>query len=592
MLNIAVDTETYYDDACNVAELGPYAYCRHPEWSCYLVSISSEDGYRFVGPPEKVEWERINGHRWLMANAAFDLEVIDRLKELGICPAHLAPGDVSDVLDLSRYLQQPGNLKDAVAQMLGKSMDKAIRTSMKGKVLMDLPEEKRTAVLEYAQRDADLTLELWQKFHEQWPAWEQRLSTINRDMGRKGLPVDKDLLDEHYRNLSTLLWNTREKIPWDEPILSEIQVHKYCREQGISAPISMAKTSVDFENWLAKHGDSHPAIRALSEYRRINTLLERVRTMILRTREDGTVPVGQKYCGATATRRFSMDGGINFQNMSREALFGVDIRKTITAPHGFLWAVVDATSIEPAVGAVLCRDKDLQDFLRDGGDVYERCARAMGDYADPRPLKEVDKGLRQRNKPIRLGGEYGQGARGLKDYAKTYGVEMSLEEATEYTRKFRENHPKIVNQWRLLENGIRRSCGTPVFSVKLPSGNTLEYRKPVLKKPADSNFPTVMATVVRGSKPVEGRVWGSAIHQHCCQATARDVLCWYLMTLVDTEKIDVRLTVHDEIVALVPEETAEECLGRIVRVMSTPPPWMPSLPAKAEGFLTKQYGKG
>jgi len=593
MPTLAIDTETFYNDECNVGDLGPHAYCRHPDWTCYLVSISSEDGYKFTGPPEKVDWEKVNGHTWVFANASFDLEVIDRLKELGIAPKHIAPSKVVDVLDMSRYLQQPGNLKDAVKALLGHEMSKAIRTSMKGKVLLDLPEEKQPPVIEYAQRDADYTLELWLKYNEKWPLWEQRLSEINREMGRKGVPVDRELLEKHSTHLKDLLWTTREKIPWDEPIMSEIQVHKWCREQGIPAPMSMAKTSEEFAGWLLKYGEKYPALAALSEYRRVNTLNERIQTMLVRLRPDGTVPVGVKYCGATSTRRFSGEGGINFQNMSRDALFGVDIRRTITAPEGFLWAVVDATSIEPAVGAVLCKDLDLQKFLRDGGDVYERCARAMGDYTDPRPIKVADPKLRQKNKPIRLGGEYGQGAVGLQQYAKTtYGVEMTLEEAKSYVYKFRDAHPRIVSQWRMLEGGLKRACGEGDFVIKMPSGNTLTYRKPKLKMFEEGRPASVVATVVRGSKPIEARIWGSLMHEGCCQATARDVLCWYLLQLVDFEKMDVRLTVHDEIVALVPEATAEADLERVIRVMSTPPPWMPSLPARAEGFLTKQYRKG
>jgi len=352
----------------------------------------------------------------------------------------------------------------------------------------------------------------------------------------------------------------------------------------------MAKDSVAFAGWLEKHGATHPAVKAMSEYRRINTLAERVYTMVARTREDGTLPFGVKYCGATATRRFSGDAGCNFHNMSREALFGVDVRKTIVAPEGFTWAVVDTTSIEPGVGSVLCKDKDTQAFLRAGGDIYEQCARRLGFYDDPAPLKKKDKALRQRIKPVRLGGEYGQGARGLVDYAKGYGVTFSMDEAQSMVDLFRSVEPRIVQQWRRLDRALRDSAGHGDLTLNLPSGNTLVYRNVHYKTFPDGKT-EIVATVVKGSNPIETRLWGSRLHENCCQAVARDVLCQYILDL-DDMGYDIRLTVHDEVVVLVRLETAEQDLAKIIKVMSTPPKWMPSLPAGAEGFLTSAYRKG
>ena len=51
------------------------------------------------------------------------------------------------------------------------------------------------------------------------------------------------------------------------------------------------------------------------------------------------------------------------------------------------------------------------------------------------------------------------------------------------------------------------------------------------------------------------------------------------------------LTVHDELVFEVPEETAREDLHRIVAIMEKPLAWAPGLPLKADGQLMSRYGK-
>lgn len=589
----AIDTETFYSNECNVVDLGPYAYCQHPDWSCYLVSISGSDGFRWVGPPEEADWLRVAGTTWIMANAAFDITVIARLKELGIAPSDCNPTEVFDVLDLARYLQLPGNLAQAGKAILKKvRTNKNVRTQMKNKLPKDLTEEKRKALFDYALEDTDDTLAIWLEAGDKWPQWERDLSRINRDMCEKGLPVDKEQLDRDFQHLNTLLFNTQAQIPWtdSETVLSRKAVARYCRDNGILPPISMAKDSIDFEQWLAKYGDRFPAVKAMSEYRRINTLFSRVCAMRRRYRTDGTIPIGIKYCGATATRRFSGEGGINFHNMSRDEQYGIDIRKRIVAPKGFLWAVVDTTSIEPAVGSVLCKDVELQEFLRNKGDVYEKCGRDLELYMDPRPIKIGDKPLRQKMKPVRLGGEYGQGADGLVVYAKTaFGVDMDRDEAQTLITKFRAKSPKIVAQWRKLDMALKSAAGRGDLELRLPSGNLLTYR--------DVRYKTIkgktelIANVVKGSMPIEQRLWGSRLHENCCQAAARDVLCQYILDL-EQDGYDMRLTVHDETVTLVREETAEEDLKHILAVMSSSPKWMPNLPAGAEGFLCKEYRKG
>ena len=50
------------------------------------------------------------------------------------------------------------------------------------------------------------------------------------------------------------------------------------------------------------------------------------------------------------------------------------------------------------------------------------------------------------------------------------------------------------------------------------------------------------------------------------------------------------LTVHDEIVAVVPESRGQECLKVMIDIMRTPPAWAEGLPLDAEGDVAYSYG--
>jgi DNA polymerase len=60
---------------------------------------------------------------------------------------------------------------------------------------------------------------------------------------------------------------------------------------------------------------------------------------------------------------------------------------------------------------------------------------------------------------------------------------------------------------------------------------------------------------------------------------------------IEAAGIPVVLTVHDEVVCEVAEDRAQEALGRIERIMSTPPEWMPTLPVACEAKIEERYGK-
>lgn len=85
-------------------------------------------------------------------------------------------------------------------------------------------------------------------------------------------------------------------------------------------------------------------------------------------------------------------------------------------------------------------------------------------------------------------------------------------------------------------------------------------------------------------------VAGPILVHNCTQATARDVMASAWIRCIDAGYTPV-MSVHDELVFEVEEETAQEDLARLQQIMETPVPWAPALPLRTSGKLCDKYEK-
>jgi DNA polymerase len=75
------------------------------------------------------------------------------------------------------------------------------------------------------------------------------------------------------------------------------------------------------------------------------------------------------------------------------------------------------------------------------------------------------------------------------------------------------------------------------------------------------------------------------------QATARDVMADAMITL-DEQGVPLTATVHDELIADVPDANADATYAEMERVMASTPFWAQGLPMGAAGFVAMRYQKG
>ena len=99
---------------------------------------------------------------------------------------------------------------------------------------------------------------------------------------------------------------------------------------------------------------------------------------------------------------------------------------------------MDYSQIELRIAAKISGDKEMLSAYAEGRDLHTLTAQSLTGHTD------VSKDERKLAKAVNFGLLYGMGAKGLQSYAlKSYGVEMNLEEAALYRRRFFETYPGL-----------------------------------------------------------------------------------------------------------------------------------------------------
>lgn len=572
-MTIAIDFETYYDDEVSITTLGTHNYLAHPKCEPYLVSVASDHGANVF---EGVQSSRPMGDHAVAHNASFDQRVAESLSWL--------PMKWDCTADLAAYLRAPRNLAGAARHLLGESVSKAARDGMKG-VTWEEAKAKgwEQKMKDYARRDAELCYRLWNEHSHKWPEHERKLSRQTRALQDpdRGVLVDQEALAAGIEKVSQVRENALNALPWgeeDKP-LSLDHVRRQCELDGIKPPPSLAKDSPECDAWL----DSNPGVswvEPLRTFRSANMFLSKLEALQRRVLPNGHVPVALKYFGGH-TGRWSGDNGVNFQNLPRGEMFGVDFRKLLKPLPGHTFLIADLSQIEPRVLAWLTKDRAFLDSCRRGVPLYEAHARAtMGWNGGDLKSEDPSRYALAKARVLALG--YGCGHKKFVHMAKTLlGMELDETQAQKIVDDFRSTSPRLTKLWNNLDEGFRASVGSN-FEVTLPSGRDMVYYNVFRHGRYGNDFG---CTQTLGGKEVT--LWGGAITENIVQAAARDVFADRLLALEEAG-FNIAFHVHDEVILHVPKNTVDSVTREVHRIFTTAPEWMGDLPL-ASSIETSDY---
>lgn len=205
---------------------------------------------------------------------------------------------------------------------------------------------------------------------------------------------------------------------------------------------------------------------------------------------------------------------------------------------------------------------------------------------------------------------FGQGWKGLIDYATTYGVTLDEEESRSLVGVYRGQYPHVQKTWyacgdamlnALRSPGVAFDVGRHIkflfdghwLNLRLPSGRVIAWYQPTIE-PRETPWGAIRDAVVCWqtnplTKKYERKVLiGSSAFQSAVQGSARDLLI-HGVNNVDAAGYPVVLRVHDEVLSLVPEGfgDADEFGARLC----AQPTWAADLPLAYEAWRGKRFRK-
>lgn len=392
--------------------------------------------------------------------------------------------------------------------------------------------------VEYAARDAEVLMQLYPILEQELRS--HKLRKVSQLEFRTVMPVAA--MEWRGMRLDLDRWQRLEKRFSQKADQLEEEIHRYLRRPddlpgmntlNINAPDQVRDALVDVgidlpgtgEAHLKKHLADHPVVGLLLEYRHLSRILGSTVRHARENIEPATQRVHPSYHQiASASGRFACSEP-NIQQVPRER----EVREAFVPDPGNRFVIADYSQVELRVAGGLAQDPIMLEAYSHGEDLHRLTAALTMD----KPKKEVTKNERQAAKAINFGLIYAMGPRGLMQSAATsYGVEMTLEQATQFRDRFFAHYAGI-KRW---QEQLSRS-GKRMRYVRTAAGRIRAYKtQDEIRVTELFNVP-VQGTAAEGLKSAMCMFWDESRKQ-------------------GLEALIVAI-IHDEIIVEVKAEQAE-----------------------------------
>jgi DNA polymerase I-like protein with 3'-5' exonuclease and polymerase domains len=616
---ITLDFETFYDRTFSLSKLTTEEYIRNELFETIGVGVKVNDGETqwFSGPKRETKafldqfpWDQSVA---VAHNAMFDMAILNWHFDI-------RPKRIADTLSMLRAIDGPdaGNslAKAAERYGLGAKGDEVVNALGKGR--LDFTPEELARYGQYCINDVELTYELFKRIASLIPPLEFRLIDLTiRMFSEPVLELDKDVLTTHLTEVKA----KKEKLlsvalVHKDELMSNPKLAELLRKCGVEPPMKISPTTGKETYAFSKTDEG---FKALLEHENIivqnfvaarmgvKSTLEETRTeRFISIADRGTLPVPLKYYGAH-TGRWSADGSLNLQNLPRKS----KLKRAINAPKGYAILDCDSSQIEARTLAWVAGQDDLVEFFAKNNEEIAAGVPKEEMQYDPYKImasqvyscavNDVDPDRRQVGKVAVLGAGYGLGWKKFKVFAKQQGVDADDDFARRTIDVYRSTFPMIPALWKEGDAALEAMCtrrtaplgreGVLVVGderVQLP--NTLFLRYPNLRKEADpvTGYPRYVYDAKKGRATFAKGVWGGSLTENFCQALARIIIGEQMLMVA--RRLRVVMTVHDSVVALVPEAEAGEAQTFVEQCMRMRPKWATGLPLNCESKMGATYG--
>ena len=646
---LAIDFETRWaSKGYTLSKMTTEEYIRDDRFKAFGVCVheyGTDDPIRWVGGSDLPEF--FSGIDWgrtavLAHNAQFDVSIL-------AWRYNARPAFIFDTLSMARALRgvEVGNSLARLASDFGLPEKGKAVYSTDG--LSELDEDMESELADYCKHDVYLCERIFERLVDGYPAKELRLIDMTLKMYTNAvLELDKNMLLDAIETEKETREGLLHRLGLDEAVLaSNPRFAAALKTLGVEPPTKVSKTTGKRTLALAKDdalfqallNGGNEEVAALCEARlKVKSTTERTRAQrFLDISHRGPLPVPLSYYGASTGRWTASKGSaINMQNLKR----GSFLRKAIMAPEGYQLAVGDLSQIEPRVLAWLADYEELLDIFRAGGDPYAQFGAQM--FNVPGMTKDSHPVERQSAKSALLGAGYGLGwasfsaqllvgflgappLRYTKADAKKLGVTGEAIQAflqnDDYVTRMQEI-PHICTEEELLIHCVAakaiidkyRAAAWPVktfWSMMeellvrcLAGGEEIVYKCLTFKK-EEIVLPNGMRILypdlrqekddkdAKGSKrwvygPEATPLYGGKITNNVVQGTARIVMTDGMLRV--NKRYPVVGTVHDELIAVVPDAEVADAKTWVLAQMTMEPSYLPGLTLAADGGVHRRYG--
>jgi len=617
---ITIDFETYYSADIGFAKQTTEEYVRDPQFHVIgvAVKVDNEETQWASGTHEELAtW--LNTFDWanstaLAHNAMFDGFILQH-------HFNIRPKFWVDTLCMGRAIhgvEVSGSLA-ALAERYGIGKKGTEVHNFKGYRRTDFSEAQLSAYGDYCINDVTLTHTLFEQMIAQgFP--KKELHVINQTLRMFTEPVlklDATLLAEHLIDVQGRKEKLLAEVGIDkEELMSNQKFAEVLRSLGVEPPMKVSPTTGKQTLALAKNDEEFKALADHADVRvqalvaaRLGTksTLEETRTQrFIGIASRGELPVPIKYYAAH-TGRFGGDDKINLQNLPSRGANANKLKMSILAPDGYKIIDADSAQIEARVLAWLSGQEDLVHVFENNNteiragvkkkdmkyDPYKRMASQI--YG--KPSEEISDPERFVGKTTILGCGYGMGAVKFQAQLKTFGVEVSIDEARRIIDIYRKTNPAVTTLWRQAQamliamsraetSGLGRAGVLTVdpwqTAIKLPSGLLMRYND---LKYAEGEQGVEFSYKTRYGRT---RIYGGKVIENVCQAIARCIIAEQMLKIGKCYK--VVLTVHDAIACVVPDAEVAEAQAYVEECMRWTPEWAAGLPVNCESGVGQSYG--
>lgn len=597
--------ETFYNKEFSLSRLTTEEYVRDDRFEVIGVAVKEDNNETVWQTGTHDEISRfLYSFDWcnsalLAHNSLFDASILNW--KFGI-----KPKAILDTLSMARAIHgtEVGGSLAKLVTYYGLGVKGTEVLNALGKRRDDFSEAEINAYGGYCKNDVELTYALFKKLIPSFKLSELQLIDLTiRMFTEPVLTLDRKMLEAHILEVQYRKEKLLEEagVETRDDLMSNPKFAKMLEALGVEPPMKISARTGKEALALAK---SDEGFKALADYpdERVQALvsarlgnkstLEETRTQrFIEISKRGSLPIPLSYYAAH-TGRWGGADKINLQNLPSRGDNANKLKKSIRAPEGYMIIDADSSQIEARVLAWLSGQDDLTEAFRKGEDVYKIMATAI--YS--KSIEEITKEERFVGKTTILGCGYGMGATKFGVQLKTFGTEITEDEAQNIIRIYRQTYPRIPTLWKeggkAIEAMIKNqssSFGNGCVTIHGEQGlllpNGMFQRYPNLRKVKTEDGEQYGYDSRNGLV----KIYGGKLVENICQALARCIIGEQMLKI--SKNYRVVLTVHDAVACIVKEEEVEEAMQYVTECMRWTPDWAEGLPVNCEAGFGRSYGE-